>query len=106
MRARHTAGLSLETLLAHVSRLLVPEGLFSLILPTGTADGFVTHALSRGWYVARVCQVRTVARKPPKRTLLTLSRTALPPFPQEQLVLQNAQGRTAEYAALCADFYL
>ncbi len=107
MRARHTAGLSLETLLTHVSRLLTPEGFFSLILPTGTSEGFITHALSQGWYVVRMCQVCTVARKPPKRTLLTLSRTALPPSPPEQLVLQDASGkRTAEYSALCAGFYL
>lgn len=107
MRARHTAGLSLETLLAHVTRLTSPEGLFSLILPTTTADAFVTHALSQGWYVARVCYVRTVARKPPKRTLLTLSRRLLSSSSPEQLVLQDAQGnRTAEYATLCAGFYL
>lgn len=108
MRARHTAGLSLETLLAQVSCLVIEDGFFSLILPTTTADSFLTHTLSKGWYLSRICHVRTVMRKPPKRTLLTLSRVCpSSPFSAEELVLQDPRGnRTAEYATLCADFYL
>lgn len=107
MRARHTAGLTLESLLAQVDRLLCADGLFSLILPSATGDVFLAHALSCGWYVVRSCRVHTVAHKPPKRVLFTLSRTPAASSLQEELVLQDKDGkRTTAYSALCADFYL
>lgn len=107
MRARHTAYLSLESLLGSVGRLLAPQGRFSLILPTLTAERFITHALAEGWYVNRACQVYTVAHKAPKRLLLTLSRAASDTVENETLVLQEKTGsRTAEYTSLCAEFYL
>lgn len=107
MRARHTAYLSLESLLESVGRLLDPQGRFSLILPTQTAELFITHAMANGWYIVRTCKVFTVAHKPPKRLLLTLSRISSDTIENEMLVLQEKTGgRTAEYASLCADFYL
>lgn len=107
MRARHTAGLSLEALLERVSAIVAPKGLFSLILPTQTAHAFVTHALSCGWFVARECHVYTVAHKPPKRILLTLSRSNPCTAGKEELVLQGDDGKRSEaYSSLCSDFYL
>jgi tRNA1Val (adenine37-N6)-methyltransferase len=86
---------------------LEPQGRFTLILPTQTAEQFITHALANGWYIVRTCKVFTVAHKPSKRLLLTLSRVSSDTIENETLVLQEKTGgRTAEYASLCADFYL
>lgn len=107
MRARHTASLSLECLLENAGRILAAKGTFSLILPYLTAERFITHALAKGWYAVRTCQVYTVAHKPPKRMLITLSRTMPERAGNETLVLQDKSGgRSAEYTSLCADFYL
>lgn len=107
MRARHTAGLSLECLEENARRLMAPSGRFSLVLPFSTAERFISHAMANGWYADRTCKVFTVAHKPPKRMLLTLVRTMPSETRNETLVLQDKTGkRTAEYASLCAEFYL
>lgn len=106
-RARHTAHLSLEELLRHAARLGEEDALFSLILPTQTESMLIALALCHGWHVARSLRVRTVARKPPKRTLLTLQHQACPYAEPAEMVLQMPDGhRTREYELLCGDFYL
>lgn len=107
MQARNTQALPLEALLQSAARLLEPDGKFSLILPHGTAERFVTLALAGGWSVARQCRVWSVARKPPRRMMLTLTRSRVDEPRQETLVLNTPDGKRSEdYQRLCGEFYL
>ena len=105
--ARHNALLSFEALLEAAVRLLSSDGLFTVILPHAECTRFTTEAFCRGLFLTRQCHVHTVSHKPPKRVLLTFSRSAPIATAPETLVLQNADGTRSEaYTTLTKDFYL
>lgn len=107
MVARNTAALSFEALVRCAARLLSEDGKFSVILPTHSADHFVALCLMQQLHLEARCDVKTVERLPPKRTLLTFSRTTDCMPRHEVLVLQGADGgRSLQYQQLTADFYL
>ncbi|MCR4921649.1 MAG: methyltransferase [Bacteroidaceae bacterium] len=114
MRARHTEALSFESLIGCAKRLLVPGGLFSVVLPASATDGFVGLSLVSGLRLQRRCDVLTVPHRPPKRILLTLQHPRAEgneasdnSLLHETLILQDAQGgRSEEYQRLTRDFYL
>ncbi len=106
-RARHTASLPFEELLAAVDRLLAADGRFAVVLPTDAVDRFLHRAVVNLWLERRL-DVRTTPRRAPKRTLLLFSRRQPETLPaNEELVIQTApETFTAEYRALTRDFYL
>ena len=107
-QARHTDTLSFADLLHVAARLLTPDGLFSLVLPTLAAEQMIGLAQLSGWYLQRQCRVQSKADKAPVRTLFSLSRllpgaVATP----EQLLIHAADGRySVEYQQLLREFYL
>ncbi len=107
--ARNACHLTFVELLTAVCRLMAEDGLFSVVIPMQERDGFVAEAMTLGLHPCRECRVQTVVGKPPKRVLLEFCKAMeqLGASPMETLVLQGPDGRrTAEYASLCADFYL
>ena len=105
--ARNAAMLSFDELLQAVRRLLSADGEFHVILPVAEAKPFVDKALLLGFCVTRQCLVRTVVSKPPRRSLLSFSRSGGINYAASELVLQNPDGsRSADYSALMKNFYL
>ena len=109
-QARHTDTLSFIDLLDVAARLLAPDGVFSVVLPTAGASQMMMLAQQSGWFLQRQCWVQSKAGKPPLRCLFSLSR--LPPLSavatiSEQLLIHAFDGSySAEYRALLSDFYL
>ena len=73
-QARHDDSLPRQDLLAAVDRLLTPEGLFHLLLPTHAVDGFLKLAGVRGLYPQCRTDIRGYRHKRPKVTVLVFAR--------------------------------
>lgn len=106
--ARHTAtGLTFDALVEHAVTLLRVGGSFQVILPKSAQTQFHGHCNHFGLTLVRATDVRTVQRKDPKRVLLHFvkNRNAVTPHRDELILMEDGQ-RSAQYAALCRDFYL
>lgn len=104
--ARHTDDLDFESLITAVARLLAPEGVFSVIIPTDGMHLLVTTATRQGLYLSRQTLVHTKPGAEPKRVLLAFKR-----FPTEcvtdSLIIELSRHiYSKEYIALTRDFYL
>ncbi len=107
-QARHTDSLSYEELLKGVAQLLLPTGVFSVILPVDSMDSFLQMAKQDFNLHCQKCTlVKGSPNKPPKRVLMSLSYGAQPFYMQE---LYIGDGRkhpyTVAYKELTKDFYL
>ena len=105
-QARHTDTLSYESLIQKSVKMLNPEGLFSVILPTDSSQDFEDLCWQNKLYLSRRCEVVSVEGLAPKRVLLEFSfqhhfieRTTL-------LLETSGRNRTAEFSELTADLYL
>ncbi len=108
-RARRTAHLSYEALVAAADVLLSNGGTFSVILPAASARRFKGLASERNWALLKQTDVCTKEGKPMKRTLLHFLKGKAMSAQAEfaTLSLMNADGsRSDAYSALCRDFYL
>ena len=104
--ARQNNSLPFDELLEGVSRLLSPEGIFSVVIPFKEEKQFVDMARVLGLHLRRLLHVRGNPNAPFKRSLLEFG-LGESQFKMEELTIE--QGRheyTEEYAALTRDFYL
>lgn len=108
--ARHETALNADTLIAFAGRKLAPEGRLAMVLPDEYRERIEFAATLGGLEVTRLCRVRTVANKPPRRLLVELAHTGAHSAHQQQrdeLVLKNADGTpTPDYASLVDPFYI
>lgn len=105
--ARHTGSLSYRDICAFASGHLAPEGRLSLILPAGSAAALRRTAASFGLFPFRQLGIRTTPTKPVGRVIMEFSRTRPEGgLREEELVLQDGNGRSAAYGALTSEFYL
>lgn len=104
--ARHTDTLTYRQLMAAAARLLDDGGELSVVIPTDCKAQLESEALLAGLSKVRECGVRTVARKPPYRYLLTFARHPAA-LQVEEGVVETAPGeRSAWYRELTQAFYL
>lgn len=103
--ARHTDTLSYREICSFASENLTGSGRLSLILPSESEQALVRTAASFGLYPFRILRVRTTATKPVKRIVVEFSRSRKDCV-EEEIVLQDGNGRTADYASLTEKFYL
>ncbi len=99
-KARHTDTLSFPDLFSNVKRLLRPEGSFSLIIPLNERKDIDFQAVLNGFYPLRVCAVKTVSQKPPKRYLCSFG--LIPQTCQQEELIIGSE----TYKELLKDFYL
>ena len=104
--ARNACSLPPERLVEKVARLLLPEGTFSVILPTSLMSRFVASCITAGMSLQKRLYVKTVSRKPPKRVLLTFVKGESHSTEDDTMVLMEEGTRSPAYAALTEDFYL
>jgi tRNA1Val (adenine37-N6)-methyltransferase len=107
--ARHSSSLPYNELIAACDRLLKPNGVISMILPSGTeTDKMLLEAATKGFCISRRTEVWSTPTSGPKRLLLELARNASGAPESSQLVIEDAGPGTfsAEYRALTRDFYL
>lgn len=105
--ARHTDELSFDTLLQSVASLLLPDGIFSVVLPFSAVSEFVELAKNQHLFLNRLCEVKPNLAKPPKRALMefVLQEKELE---TTSLTIETNQRHvyTLAYQNLTKDFYL
>ena len=105
--ARNNKSLPFPQLIKKAASLLADNGKFSVIIPSEHVQEFVSLCLMEGLHLIRRCQIRTVAHKPPRRTLLMFSNQATTTTDEQELCLSNADGsKSHAYKELTDAFYL
>ena len=105
--ARHTDSLSFEELISHSVRLMDNAAYFSMIIPTDYIEQILSVAATHGLRLSRRCDIKTVDRKRPKRSLLELTNRRDTIFVHEIQVLNTADGQRSDwYQKQTSDFYL
>lgn len=105
--ARHTDSLPVSELLRCVSSLLSPQGVFSVVIPMDMLQRYEEEAVFSRLYIAKVCKIKTVERKPAKRCMVMIQKQRPEAIIVEEQVLQTANSERSEwYQQLTKDFYL
>lgn len=105
--ARHTVNLTYAGLMQAVSGLLRPEGIFSLVIPTDSRSQLEAEARIAGFFLTRICMVKTTPKKHPKRQLIEIRK-----YPINELIISEGiieiepNLRSDWYKELTADFYI
>jgi len=89
------------------SNLLKSNGRLSIIIPADYQKKLESEAYLEGFFVNRVCSIRTTPRKKPKRCLIEFSKK--PVIQQDisnEVIEESPQNRSKWYTQLTAAFYL
>lgn len=106
--ARHTVSLDYLSLARSVERLLAPDGLFVVILPTDCFSSFESLALDAGLYCSAMTNVFPTPEKPSKRIVAEFSK-ANHNTAKKIYYLTIEESRhvyTPDFKLLTSDFYL
>lgn len=98
--ARHAATLTYADLMAAAWRLLHDDGELSVIVPFDYRQRMDDQAIFQGFFPSRVCAVRTVPRKLPRRYLLSFRK-----HPCRRILTEMTIGDDT-YRQLTKEFYL
>ncbi len=106
--ARHTDSLSYDDLADGASKLLVADGILSVILPWEESSVFASVAEEKGFCIKRKCNVFSKRGEEfPKRVLMELSLKKNAEILSEDLcIMEHSLEFTPEYRNLTKDFYL
>lgn len=106
-QARQTDCLSYRDIFMFAREWLATDGELSAIIPYELGNSFSEQAYLKGFFLSRWCEVRTVARKQPKRLLVAFSLTRPTTLDKSSLTLVDSGGqKTDEYRSLTSGFYL
>ncbi|WP_282132216.1 tRNA1(Val) (adenine(37)-N6)-methyltransferase [Cellulophaga baltica] len=105
-QARQNSSLPFDELVAGVSKLLSPTGVFATIIPYKEEENFIALALENNLYPNRITQVRGTENTEIKRSLLEFSLTESEYTPKELIIELERNVYTKEYIELTIDFYL
>ena len=107
--ARHTSFLSFETLISNTSKLLLPNGVFAVIIPYQSTKDFISTCIQEKLYLTRRMDIKPTNKKSPNRTLLAFSpcKGKVENIDSQLMTLYDTDNRrTEEYTAMTRDFYL
>jgi len=104
--ARHTGKLTFGELAGGVAGLLKPDGLFALILPSGSQEAFELEALRQGLHKLRELAVVPVSGRPPNRFMTEWSFTP-GEVDFDRLSIRNENNEySREYVQMTSAFYV
>ena len=107
MVARHTVTLTYEGLSNAAYRLLKKDGYFSVVVPVECKSRMENTARLEGFFVSRICLIKTTPQKEPKRQLIEFRK--LPVYKEdirEGIIEISPNVRSAWYQELTQDFYI
>ena len=105
--ARHTTSLTYEGLMESAFRLLKPNGLFSLVIPSEHRSLLESEARIVGFFLTRVCLIRTTPQKQPKRQLIEFMKHPIDKLHIEDGIIEYSPNkRSPWYHHLTQDFYI
>ena len=106
--ARHEGALNVESIIESAKKLLKPHGQIALILPTEHRQRVEFQTAIHMMHISRVCAVRTVERKSPRRILCEISAQCNnQAYTEDMLTIQNSDGNPSDYyRQLVEPFYI
>ncbi len=104
--ARHTCLLSPQALFKHGYRLLTPNGILSIIIPTDQSAAFLAECHIVGFFIQKKTYIKTTEKKNAKRILLTLGKQQPKKYEEQCHTLMVGNERSTWYKELTNDFYL
>ena len=104
--AKHETMLTLEQLLAVISRHLSPFGIFAVLLPPHRAPFFIEIAGEAGYFLAEQVEVRHTSGHPVFREILFFRSGESTAFCDELFIKDKQGNYTPQFADLMKDYYL
>ncbi|WP_242117206.1 tRNA1(Val) (adenine(37)-N6)-methyltransferase [Aestuariivivens sediminicola] len=104
--ARFRDALPFDQLVACVSKLLHPEGVFSVIIPYQVEDQFVNYASKHKLYPNAIVHVKGTKTTKTIRSLIAFSFRKSKPQPTELIIEIKRHEYSREYIDLTKEFYL
>ena len=105
--ARHTVSLTYDGLIRQAFRLLKDDGSLSLVIPAESRSLIESAASLSGFFLSRVCMVKTTPRKQPKRQLIEFRKHSVKELIIEEGIIEDSPNvRSAWYQQLTKDFYI
>ncbi len=98
--------LPFPTLVECTASLLRENGQFCVILPSNAFDSFRQLCFVNGLSLSHRCIVQTSLKRPAKRVLACFRKGEVRDVDEQTLTLNEAGGRSRQYALLTANFYL
>ena len=105
--ARHAVTLTFEALIKSAYRLLKTEGTFSIVIPTEMRSKLEASARLEGFFISKVCCIKTTPKKPSKRQLIEFTKNPVNElFTCEGILETSPNTRSDWYKELTNDFYI
>ena len=105
--ARHTVTLTFEALIKSAYRLLKTEGTFSVVIPTEMRSKLEASARLEGFFISKVCCIKTTPQKPSKRQLIEFTKTPVKELVISEGILETSPNTRSDwYKELTNDFYI
>ena len=105
--ARHTVSLSYESLMKAAFRLLKTAGFFSVVIPVESRSAIEAQAALQGFFITRVCLVRTTPKKQPKRCLMEFRKSPSSMIDTTEGIIETQpKVRSPWYQQLTNEFYI
>lgn len=104
--ARHTDTLSFQEILLASQKLLVSDGLLSLVLPDTEAEQFISLALESSFYLHQKVMIYPKKSKKANRIILSFGHIEKNILIKELVIREENNEYTQEYRKLTKDFYL
>lgn len=105
-KARYTATLDHQTLLAIAADCITEDGFFCVVLPEQTGNAFTQQAANIGWHLRLRTDVAENEARLPHRVLLAFSPQAGGCFSDRLVIRGSDQHYSESYTALTQAFYL
>ena len=105
-RARQTLTLDHQSLLQHVVLMMAEQGQFYCVLPAQSAELFCKYAQQVGLYCVNMLWVLAKPNKTASRVLMAFSLQQASQKAQQIIIHTHDGNYSADYMALCQDFYL
>ena len=104
--ARFVDAMPFRQLIESVSRLLSPEGKFTVIIPFSEEKDFIVLASKEHLYPNRLLRIKGTPQSGIKRSLIEFSFKETSILPKELIIETSRHQYTIDYIALTQDFYL
>ena len=104
--ARFVDAMPFRELIESVSKLLSPQGQFSVIIPFSEENNFIVLASKEQLFPNRILRVKGAPHSEIKRSLIEFSFQETSINPRELIIETSRHEYTEDYIALTKDFYL
>ena len=105
--ARHMVSLTYEGLIRQSFRLLNDDGCLSLVIPSESRPLIESAASLEGFFLSRVCLIKTTPRKQPKRQLIEFRKHSVKELIIEEGIIEDLPNvRSSWYQQLTKEFYI